>query len=128
MIPRTSAIPSAARSSSSVPENGLSARTMPMPAVGALSACIRATTVTPNGRFRFMPRLYRAYHTRSRPGAASEPTVLCCQRGIWRCDPDQEGAMRAWRAHELGKPHDVLRLEDVPEPEPGPGQLLVRVE
>lgn len=35
--------------------------------------------------------------------------------------------MRAWRVHDLGRPADVLRLEDVPDPEPGPGQLLVRV-
>ncbi len=35
--------------------------------------------------------------------------------------------MKAWRVHELGEPADVLRLDDVPEPEPGPGQILVRV-
>jgi NADPH2:quinone reductase len=35
--------------------------------------------------------------------------------------------MRAWRVHELGNPDDVLKLEDVPEPTPGPGQVLVRV-
>lgn len=35
--------------------------------------------------------------------------------------------MRAWRAHELGKPEDVLRLEEVDAPTPGPGQVLVRV-
>jgi len=35
--------------------------------------------------------------------------------------------VRAWRVHELGEPRDVLRLEDVPDPEPGRGQLLVRV-
>lgn len=35
--------------------------------------------------------------------------------------------MRAVRYHEYGGP-DVLRIEDVPVPEPGPGQALVRVE
>ncbi len=35
--------------------------------------------------------------------------------------------MKAWRVHELGEPADVLRLDDVPDPEPGEGQLLVRV-
>jgi len=35
--------------------------------------------------------------------------------------------MRAWRVHELGEPRDVMRLEDAPEPEPGPADLLVRV-
>jgi NADPH2:quinone reductase len=35
--------------------------------------------------------------------------------------------MRAWRVHELGEPIDVLRLDQVPDPEPGAGQLLVRV-
>ena len=36
--------------------------------------------------------------------------------------------MRAWQVHELGAPEDVLRLEEVPDPEPGPGEVLVRVE
>ncbi|MGN9805659.1 NADPH:quinone oxidoreductase family protein [Micromonospora sp. L32] len=35
--------------------------------------------------------------------------------------------MKAWRVAELGEPRDVLRLVDVAEPEPGPGQLVVRV-
>ncbi|MFG2053177.1 NADPH:quinone oxidoreductase family protein [Micromonospora sp. NPDC048930] len=35
--------------------------------------------------------------------------------------------MRAWRVAELGEPRDVLRLVDVPDPEPGPGQLVVKV-
>lgn len=35
--------------------------------------------------------------------------------------------MKAWRVHTNGEPRDVMRLEDIPEPEPGPGQLLVRV-
>ena len=35
--------------------------------------------------------------------------------------------MKAWRVASLGEPKDVLTLEDVPEPEPGPGQVAVRV-
>lgn len=35
--------------------------------------------------------------------------------------------MRAWRVHELGEPADVLRLEELPDPEPGPGQLVLAV-
>ncbi|ATE57094.1 NAD(P)-dependent alcohol dehydrogenase [Actinosynnema pretiosum] len=34
--------------------------------------------------------------------------------------------MRAARYHRFGPP-DVLRVEDVPDPEPGPGEVLVRV-
>jgi len=34
--------------------------------------------------------------------------------------------MRAIRVHELGAP-DVMRLEEVPDPVPGPGQVVVRV-
>jgi NADPH2:quinone reductase len=36
--------------------------------------------------------------------------------------------MRAWRVHELGEPQDVLRLDDVPEPEAGPGMLRLKVD
>ena len=36
--------------------------------------------------------------------------------------------MRAWRAHELGDPLDVLRLDDVDEPVAGPGEILVDIE
>lgn len=35
--------------------------------------------------------------------------------------------MRAWQVQELGEPRDVLRLSDLPETTPGPGQLRVRV-
>lgn len=36
--------------------------------------------------------------------------------------------MRAWRTHEYGRPLDVLRLDGVAVPEPGPGEVLVRVQ
>jgi len=35
--------------------------------------------------------------------------------------------MKAIRVHEFGEP-DVMRLEDVPDPTPGPGQVVVRVQ
>ncbi|MBV2361917.1 NADPH:quinone oxidoreductase family protein [Streptomonospora nanhaiensis] len=35
--------------------------------------------------------------------------------------------MKALRVHENGEPADVLRLEEVATPRPGPGQVLVRV-
>lgn len=35
--------------------------------------------------------------------------------------------MKAWRVHSNGEPHEVMRLEDIPEAQPGPGELLVRV-
>ena len=36
--------------------------------------------------------------------------------------------MRAWRVHELGDPWEVLKLEEVEEPEPGPGEVVVEIE
>jgi NADPH2:quinone reductase len=35
--------------------------------------------------------------------------------------------MRAWRVHELGEPEDVLQLDEVDPPAPGPGQVVIDV-
>jgi NADPH2:quinone reductase len=35
--------------------------------------------------------------------------------------------MKAWRVSEYGEPRDVLELAEASRPQPGPGQLLVRV-
>ena len=36
--------------------------------------------------------------------------------------------MRAWRVNELGHPSQSLRLEEVADPVPGPGQVMIGVE
>jgi NADPH2:quinone reductase len=36
--------------------------------------------------------------------------------------------MRAWRVHELGDPKDVLKLDEIEEPEADPGEVVVEVE
>ncbi|MEU6477040.1 NADPH:quinone oxidoreductase family protein [Streptomyces sp. NPDC047017] len=35
--------------------------------------------------------------------------------------------MQAWRVHENGEPHEVMRLEETEPPVPGEGQVLLRV-
>ncbi|MEW1864978.1 NADPH:quinone oxidoreductase family protein [Streptomyces sp. NPDC088194] len=35
--------------------------------------------------------------------------------------------MKAWRVHETGEPREAMRLDDVPTPRPGPGEVLLRV-
>jgi NADPH:quinone reductase len=34
--------------------------------------------------------------------------------------------MRAWRVHRYGRPSEALDLDEIPEPEPGPGTVSVR--
>jgi NADPH2:quinone reductase len=36
--------------------------------------------------------------------------------------------MRAWRTHAYGQPLDALKLDTVPIPEPGPGELRIKVD
>jgi NADPH:quinone reductase len=35
--------------------------------------------------------------------------------------------VKAWRVHELGEPRDAMRLEEVVDPAPGSGEVLVRL-
>src|SRR6478609_852483 len=41
---------------------------------------------------------------------------------------NDDGTMRAWRTHEYGRPTEVLRLGEVPVPQPEAGELRVRVQ
>ncbi|SEM91345.1 NADPH:quinone oxidoreductase family protein [Lihuaxuella thermophila] len=36
--------------------------------------------------------------------------------------------MRAWMVKELGEPGEVLHLEEIPKPQPGAGEVLIKVE
>jgi NADPH:quinone reductase-like Zn-dependent oxidoreductase len=45
----------------------------------------------------------------------------------WGATPRELRRMRAIRLHEIGGP-EALRLDDVPVPEPAPGEALVRIE
>jgi NADPH2:quinone reductase len=42
--------------------------------------------------------------------------------------PEGDRSMRAWRVHEYGRPTEVLRLDEVPVPEPEAGDVRVRVD
>src|SRR5689334_2215474 len=45
-----------------------------------------------------------------------------------QADEEQShSTMMVWRVHEFGPP-DVMKFERVPRPEPGPGEILVKVE
>jgi NADPH2:quinone reductase len=38
------------------------------------------------------------------------------------------GEMRAWRTHAYGQPLETLKLDSVPIPDPGPGELRIKVD
>src|ERR1700757_4454326 len=42
-------------------------------------------------------------------------------------EEQSHSTMMAWRVHEFGPPN-IMRFERVPRPEPGPGEILVKVE
>jgi NADPH:quinone reductase-like Zn-dependent oxidoreductase len=42
-------------------------------------------------------------------------------------DGPEDSSMMAWRLHEFGPP-DVMRFERIPRPNPGPGEVLIKVE
>jgi NADPH2:quinone reductase len=39
-----------------------------------------------------------------------------------------QGEMRAWRTHAYGQPLEALKLDVVPVPDPGPGELRIKVD
>jgi NADPH2:quinone reductase len=39
-----------------------------------------------------------------------------------------KGEMRAWRTHKYGQPLEALKLDLVPIPDPGPGELRIKVD
>src|SRR5205807_4399396 len=55
------------------------------------------------------------------PELLGEPDKLCRSHATPLCPP-----MKAVRIHEDGGPR-VLRYEDAPDPEPGPGDVVVRL-
>ena len=54
-------------------------------------------------------------------------TTYAYIRSFFCAVQEGETTMKAIRVHEFGGP-EVLKLEDVPEPAPGPGQVLVRID
>ena len=58
--------------------------------------------------------------THAAPDTASDPRI---DRRIRTAS----SSMMAWRVHEYGPP-DVMKFERIPRPDPGPGEVLVKVE
>jgi NADPH2:quinone reductase len=38
-----------------------------------------------------------------------------------------EPRVKAWRVHKNGEPREAMRLDEIPDPQPGPGEVLLRV-
>ena len=56
----------------------------------------------------------------------AEPDAAADPRGDRRL-PTAPSSMMAWRVHEYGPP-DVMKFERIPRPDPGPGEVLVKVD
>src|SRR6185437_3682378 len=68
------------------------------------------------------PRLLRAPRHRHRPVAARHVPPAAADRDTGAGEP-----VKAWQISRYGEPEDVLEFAEVPRPEPGPGQLMVRL-
>src|SRR4051794_22085707 len=69
----------------------------------------------------------------SREGGSAQRRVPPCRHIVWRPGPEfwrKESlpTMKAWLLDEIGRGVDGLRVGEIPEPVPAPGEALVRVQ
>jgi NADPH:quinone reductase-like Zn-dependent oxidoreductase len=53
--------------------------------------------------------------------------IMAASSIVHQANGDQNSTMMAWRVHEFGPP-EVMRFDSILRPEPGPGEVLVKVE
>src|SRR2546425_8269670 len=64
---------------------------------------------------------------RSSGGRRRRSRLTCAVLSQIFGNSQRESSMKAIQVHEFGAP-DVMKLEEIPTPKPGPGQVLVRVK
>src|SRR5262249_55879839 len=114
-------------------------RASPLPPDASLAEmlhCCRGPGVPPPGprRFQGTPASSAARDRRraepGRAGSRARASTLhsCSTRAARSCRARSRGrtVMKAIRAHGFGGP-EVLHLDEIPRPDPGPGDVLVRV-
>ena len=81
---------------------------------------------SPRARRSRMCRSVSSYATAAVAPTASSPSACAEPFQIGRRHTDSVPLVQAVRIHEDGGP-DVLVLEEVPDPSPGPGEVLIRL-
>ncbi|MHC2273737.1 hypothetical protein ACVME8_000348 [Bradyrhizobium diazoefficiens] len=100
--------------------------------------CPRQTPLRHMGQSHWIIPLAKGSMLRPLPPSGRPWTVVMASRtGVAEMTPgsvnpqaDRErtdSTMMAWRVHEFGPP-ETMQFERVPRPEPGPGEVLVKVE
>ena len=96
-----------------------------------------ALHIATNGRRTFVKKrgttvlirriVFVVQRTASLPNKNTGPSDQIALENEFMTEERAHPTMMAWRVHEFGPP-EVMKFERVPRPEPGPGEILVRVE
>ena len=74
-----------------------------------------------------VPRAVRRFHPALELAELGHRTIVLGSPGTVGYSRSEDVVVKAWRVHQYGAPREVLQLDDVDAPEPGAGELKIRV-